>query len=296
MRVQVDGAASSGMAAFFNNAHTVVTRRIKNIMTDERTHSIFERFLGLPITSAGPPFSTTLGRAYELAAEAQALPLCDDDDSDIESDILLDRIWPARSVLSPRNPLTTSGTLMPVVAPEELQAVVHASAAVGALTAASSHPPDSGLSHPLDSTEDAGLTRGRGTGSDTAADADAVMAVDGQGDGDLLGVATAPVDTAVDLLGGELEARVPTVVDTPTGPAQTVTASAEGVCAVTACLPGVSVPGNAPTAAAAGGLAENGAVHGGDEQPSLEPFLGFEDPPCIRSGDILSTAAVEPLP
>lgn len=103
--------AGHGVAGFFNNATTAMTRRFKNIMTDERTHSIFERFLGLPVSSgaAGPLAATAGGGeaspgrdlAGELAAAAQALPACDDADSDEEGDVLGARQWPTRGLASP---------------------------------------------------------------------------------------------------------------------------------------------------------------------------------------------------
>ena len=97
------------MAGFFNNAHTAVVRRVKNIMTDERTHSIFERFLGLPVgPSPGGGGVVPAGRGAELAAHAHALPLADDADSDDEADILSDRSWPPRPPAS-SSPTSVSG-------------------------------------------------------------------------------------------------------------------------------------------------------------------------------------------
>lgn len=109
--MQTDGAAGHGVAGFFNNAHTAVTRRIKNIMTDERTHSIFERFLGLPISgsavaAAAPPAPGE--RSAALAAAAQELPLCDDGDSADEEDVLAGRRWPPHSQRSQHSPLDGS--------------------------------------------------------------------------------------------------------------------------------------------------------------------------------------------
>lgn len=59
--VQTNGDASAGhgLQAFVNNAHTAVRRRINNIVTDERTHSIFEMVLGLPLKSS-PALDTSL--------------------------------------------------------------------------------------------------------------------------------------------------------------------------------------------------------------------------------------------
>jgi hypothetical protein len=110
-------ASSHGVAGFFNNAHAAVTRRYKNIMTDERTHSIFERFLGLSVSSATAPASggpgtpknagSPEGQARKYEVDAQSLPVCDDDDSDSEEDPLADRRWPAAG---PSPTTTPSGT------------------------------------------------------------------------------------------------------------------------------------------------------------------------------------------
>lgn len=86
------------MSGFFNNAHTAVTRRFKNILTDDRTHSIFELILGNDPASSvecGPSFATR-NAAAALAEEAQALPACDDVDSDGDADPLSLIPWPAR--------------------------------------------------------------------------------------------------------------------------------------------------------------------------------------------------------
>ena len=121
-RVQSDSLAGHGVAGFFNNATTAMTRRFKNIMTDERTHSIFERFLGLPVSSGaaagGGGDAPSHGVAAELAAAAQALPACDDADSDDGGDVLAARQWPTRGLASPGRGGGPDGAL-----PEEAEIV-----------------------------------------------------------------------------------------------------------------------------------------------------------------------------
>jgi hypothetical protein len=101
--MQSDTSTGHGVSGFFNNAHTAVTRRFKNILTDDRTHSVFELILGNDPASSvdcGPSFATRTAAAA-LAEEAQALPCCDDVDSDGDEDPLSLVPWPARSAPPP---------------------------------------------------------------------------------------------------------------------------------------------------------------------------------------------------
>lgn len=94
------------MTGFLNNAHTAVTRRFKNIVTDDRTHSIFELILG---TTGGngeaEAIAANTATAASLAAEASELPIADDEDSGSDEDCLADRPWPSRgtALVSPRD-------------------------------------------------------------------------------------------------------------------------------------------------------------------------------------------------
>ena len=103
VRVQSTGDAGHSITGFINNAHTAVRRRINNIVTDERTHSIFEMVLGLPAKASTGLTADTYnqGVSYELAAEAQLLPIADDEDSD-DDDVINKMPWPA--LLSPSSP------------------------------------------------------------------------------------------------------------------------------------------------------------------------------------------------
>lgn len=99
MHLQSESSSGHGVSGFFNNAHTAVTRRFKNILTDDRTHAIFELILGNDPSASvdcGPSFASR-NAAAALAEEAQALPACDDEDSDGDADPLSLIPWPART-------------------------------------------------------------------------------------------------------------------------------------------------------------------------------------------------------
>jgi hypothetical protein len=130
--LQDAAATGHGVAGFLNNAHTAVTRRFKNILTDERTHAIFERFLGLSVSAGavaggGPGTPKSNGRpgGQKYEADAQALPTCDDEDSESDEDPLSDKRWPAGGLSPTHAPLelrtgpipSASGTVSSALSP-----------------------------------------------------------------------------------------------------------------------------------------------------------------------------------
>jgi hypothetical protein len=190
--VQVDGAAAGhGVAGFFNNAHTAVVRRVKNIMTDERTHAVFARFLGLPVAplpggggSGGGGAVATGGaspqppRAVELAEHAQALPVADNADTDDEAEPLGARSWPPR----PPGPPSSASSGLPPHGDES-----RATASTGDLAAAGGSPQGSpvrsgGQGHgPLEASALNALPLGAGTSGAAAAGPGSIAGNTGEG-------------------------------------------------------------------------------------------------------------------
>lgn len=103
--MQSEGVGTQGVTGFLNNAHTAVTRRFKNIVTDDRTHSIFELILGTSGGNGESEASPSTSTAAGLSAEARELPIADDADSGSDGDCLADRPWPSRgtAMISPRD-------------------------------------------------------------------------------------------------------------------------------------------------------------------------------------------------
>eukprot|EP00892_Ulva_mutabilis_P001530 jgi/Ulvmu1/11378/UM075_0040.1 len=109
-----EGVGAQGVTGFLNNAHTAVTRRFKNIVTDERTHSIFELILGTAGGYGESEVNPSTSTAASLSAEARVLPIADDEDSGSDEDCLADRPWPSRSAAAAAATSSPHGTGSPV--------------------------------------------------------------------------------------------------------------------------------------------------------------------------------------